>query len=48
MWKISDLTHPQKPDFDSKRESSEALPSGLESGYIEDSFVHAGHTVNGF
>lgn len=49
MWKLSDLTHRKKPNFASKREGLEALPSsGLGSGWIEDSFIDAGCTDNGF
>lgn len=48
MWKLSNLIHCKKPDFDSKREGLEALPSGLENGQIEDSIIHAGLTDNGF
>lgn len=48
MWKLSDLTHRKKPNFASKREGLEALPSGLGSGWIEDSFIDAGRTDNGF
>lgn len=48
MWRLSDLTHGRKPDFDSDREGLVVLPSGLGNGETWDDIIQARLTDNGF
>ena len=48
MWRLTDLTHCKKPDFDSKRESLAALPSGKVNGEIWEAIIHARLLEKGF